>query len=65
MSANLHINLIDKRTLHDLMLGIASEGILQGALNERHGRPIDNNALHERIVDAITHIEAEMRVLGP
>jgi len=60
----LCLDIIDRETLTEALLGIASEGILQGSLNVRDKRPIDNDAIRERIVEALILFEAELRVAG-
>jgi len=56
------LNRMDHRMIYESMQALASEGILQGSLNAKHGTPIDNGAIRDRVAETMTLIVAEISV---
>ncbi|WP_170794299.1 hypothetical protein [Ruegeria sp. HKCCD7221] len=51
---------LDLETTVQLISGVASEGVLQGVIHQRDGTPIDNEALQQRISEAVLFVLREI-----
>lgn len=61
---DLLLHKIDKAVLWEALRAIASEAVLQGFLQGKSKRPIDNEVIDDRIAEALTLFEVELRMAG-